>query len=285
MIPTSFDYVRAASLRDALTVLAAGDGTKVIAGGHSLLPVMKFRLAQPPRLVDIGGLEELRGVSENRRGARIGATTTYRDLLDSALLRERYPIIAECTDNIGDVQVRNRGTIGGSLAHADPASDMPAVMLALDATFNLRSKRGRRSIKAREFFQGPFATALADDELLIDVVLPPLPRGAGTAYASQDQAASGYALAGVAAVVARSRRTVKHAVAAMTGVGDVARLVASVDQLVGTKAEPDVLARVAAAALDGVEVAGDIHAPAPYRRHLAMVVVRRALETALSRAS
>ena len=284
MIPAAFDYVRAASLRDALNVLAAGDGTKVLAGGHSLLPMMRFRLAQPPRLVDVSDLTELRGIGEARRGARIGSGTTYRELLESELLKERYPIIAECTHGIGDLQVRNRGTIGGSLAHADPASDMPAVMLVLDATFNLRSKRGKRSVKAREFFQGPFATALAEDELLIDIVLPPLPRNAGTAYVSQDQAASGYALAGAAAVVGLSRTTVNHAVVALTGVGEVSRLVASADQLVGTKAEAEVLARVAAGAADGIEVDGDIHAPAEYRRHLATVVVRRALERALERA-
>jgi carbon-monoxide dehydrogenase medium subunit len=283
MIPAAFDYVRAASLRDALNVLAAGDGTKVLAGGHSLLPMMRFRLAQPPRLVDVSDLSELRGIGEHRRGARIGSGTTYRELLESELLRERFPIIAECTHGIGDLQVRNRGTVGGSLAHADPASDMPAVMLALDATFNLRSKRGKRSVRAREFFQGPFATAMAEDELLIDILLPPLPRNAGTAYVSQDQAASGYALAGAAAVVGLSRKTVNHAVAALTGVGEVSRLVPAVDQLVGTKAEPEVLARVAAGAADGIEVGGDIHAPAPYRRHLATVVLRRALERAVER--
>jgi carbon-monoxide dehydrogenase medium subunit len=284
VIPTSFDYVRATSLRDALGVLAKGDGTKVIAGGHSLLPVMKFRLAQPPKLLDIAGLAELRGVEEYRKGARIGATTTYRELLESELLRERFPLIAECTENIGDRQVRNRGTIGGSLAHADPASDMPSVMLALDASFNVRSKRGRRAIKAREFFRGPFETALAEDELLLDVVLPPLPRGAGTAYLSQDQAASGYALAGAAVVVARTRKTVSHAAVALTGVGEMSLLVAATDQLVGTKGEPDVLARVAAAAVDGIDIQGDIHAPAAYRKHLAQVIVRRALQKALERA-
>ncbi len=284
MIPTSFDYVRATSLRDALRQLALGDGVKVIAGGHSLLPVMKFRLAQPTRLLDIAGLTELRGVEEYRKGARIGATTTYRELLESEMLRERFPLIAECTENIGDLQVRNRGTIGGSLAHADPASDMPSVMLALDATFNVRSKRGRRSVKAREFFQGPFVTALAEDELLLDIVLPGLPKGAGTAYLSQVQAASGYALAGAAVVVARSRKTVSHAVVALTGVGETSQLVAAADQLVGTKGEVEVLARVAAASVEGLEIQGDIHAPAPYRRHLAQVIVRRALEKALERA-
>ena len=283
MIPASFDYVRAASLRDALTVLAAGDGAKVIAGGHSLLPMMKFRLAQPGRLVDVGGIEELRGVSEHRRGARIGATTTYRDLLASDLLRERFPIIGECTENIGDRQVRNRGTIGGSLAHADPNSDMPAVMLVLNATFNLRSKRGRRSVAVKEFFQGPFVTALAEDELLIDITLPPMPKGAGSSYVSLDQAASGYALAGAAAIIARTRKVVSHASVAFTGVSDISRLIPT-GQLLGSKGEPEVVGRVAAASVEGVEVNGDIHAPAPYRRHLATVMVRRAIEKALERA-
>lgn len=285
MIPASFDYVRAVSLRDALNALAAGDGSKILAGGHSLLPMMRFRLAQPARLVDVSDLTELRGVVEHRRGVRIGATTTYRELLESAILRQRLPLIVECTENIGDLQVRNRGTVGGGLAHADPASDLPAVMLVLDATFNLRSKRGKRSVRAREFFQGSFATALAEDEMLIDIVLPPTPKGAGSAYVSQDQAASGYSLAGAAAVVARTRKTVSHTAVALTGVGDVSRLVAAADQLVGTKAEPEVLGRVAAGSVEGIEITGDIHAPAEYRRHLATVIVRRALEKALERAN
>jgi aerobic carbon-monoxide dehydrogenase medium subunit len=284
MIPTSFDYVRAESLRDALKVLSEGDGSKVIAGGHSLLPIMKFRLAQPPRLVDISRLEELKGIAEKGRGARIGAGTTYRELLDSELLRERFPIIAEATGTIGDLQVRNRGTIGGSLAHADPVSDMPAVMLALDATFNLRSKRGRRSVKAREFFQGAFTTALAEDELLTEIIVPPLPSGAGTTYLSHDHPASGYAIVGAAVVVARKGKAVTHAAVALTGVGETAYLLRSTEGLIGSKGEPDVIARVAGEATTGVEVNGDSHAPADYRRHLATVITRRALERALARA-
>jgi carbon-monoxide dehydrogenase medium subunit len=284
MIPTSFDYVRAESLKDALKVLSDGDGSKVIAGGHSLLPIMKFRLAQPPRLVDISRLEELKGIAEKGRGARIGAGTTYRELLESELLRERFPIIVEATETIGDLQVRNRGTIGGSLAHADPVSDMPAVMLALDATFNLRSKRGRRSVKAREFFQGAFTTALAEDELLTEIILPPLPAGAGTTYLSHDHPASGYAIVGAAVVVARKRKAITHAVVALTGVGEIAYLLQSAGGLVGSSGEPDAVARVAGEATTGVEVNGDIHAPAEYRRHLATVITRRALQTALDRA-
>ena len=284
MIPTSFEYVRAESLRDALKVLSDRDGSKAIAGGHSLLPIMKFRLAQPPRLVDISRLEELKGISEKGRGARIGAGVTYRELLESELLRERFPIVAEATETIGDLQVRNRGTIGGSLAHADPVSDMPAVMLALDATFNLRSKRGRRSVKAREFFQGAFTTALAEDELLTEIILPPLPTGAGTTYLSHDHPASGYAIVGAAVVVARKRKAVSYAVVALTGVGEIAYLLQSASGLVGSNGEPDAVARVAGEATTGVEVNGDIHAPAEYRRHLATVITRRALETALERA-
>jgi carbon-monoxide dehydrogenase medium subunit len=284
MIPTSFDYVRAESLKDALKALSAGDGTKVIAGGHSLLPIMKFRLAQPPRLVDISRLQELKGIAEKGRGARIGAGTTYRELLDSDLLRERFPLIAEATETIGDLQVRNRGTIGGSLAHADPVSDMPAVMLALDATFNLRSRTGKRSVKAREFFQGAFTTAMAEDELLTEIILPALPTGAGSCYLSHDHPASGYAIVGAAAVVAVKRKTVNHAVLAFTGVGETPFLAKSVEALVGTQVNAEAISDAAIGATEGVQVSGDIHAPAEYRRHLATVISRRALETALERA-
>lgn len=284
MIPTSFNYSRAASLDDALQALAANDGTKVIAGGHSLLPVMKFRLAQPAALVDIAHLPELRGISETAGGVRIGAATTYRDLLESALLKQRFPIIAETTQNIGDLQVRNRGTIGGSLAHADPASDMPAVMLVLDASFGLRSKTGQRSVKAREFFLGAFSTMLAEDELLIDIVLPPLPAGAGTAYVSYNQAASGYAVVGAAAMVVKQGGKISKAVAALTGLGEIAALVNAADQLVGSNGDRATLEKIGQAAAAGLDVQGDIHAPTEYRRHLITVALREALAKALERA-
>lgn len=284
MIPTSFEYVRAESLKDALKALDADSGTKVIAGGHSLLPIMKFRLAQPSRLVDISRLEELKGIAEKGRGARIGAGVTYRDLLESDLLRERFPLMIEATETIGDLQVRNRGTVGGSLAHADPASDMPAVMLVLDATFNLRSKSGKRSIKARDFFQGPFTTALADDELLTEIILPPLPAGAGSVYLSHVHPASGYAIVAVAAVVARKRKTVSHAVAALTGVSEMAFLAKSVEGLIGSNGGPEAISQAALASVVGAEVVGDTHAPAEYRRHLAAVITKRALTKALERA-
>ena len=284
MIPASFDYVRAESLKDALKALSFGDGSKAIAGGHSLLPIMKFRLSQPPRLVDISRLEELKGIEEKGRGVRIGAGTTYRELLDSELLHQRFPLLTEATETIGDLQVRNRGTIGGSLADADPVSDMPAVILALDATFNLRSKKGKRSVKAREFFQGAFTTALAEDELLTEIILPPLPAGAGSCYLSHDHPASGYAIAAAATIVARKRKAVSYAVAALTGVGDMAYLVKSVEGLIGTEGDDTSVAQAAAGATADIEVNGDLYAPAEYRRNLATVITRRALEIALERA-
>ncbi len=277
MIPAAFEYARARTVRDALGALAAGDGTKLLAGGMSLLPMMRFRLAQPPRLLDIGGLAELRGIAEKGRGLRIGALTTYRELLDSALVAERAPLVAEVTRGIADLQVRNRGTIGGALAHADPAAEMPAALLALDATLLARSRGGKRSIPAREFFLGAFTTALAGDELLTDIVLPALPRGAATAYASFEQQASGYPLAGAAAVVVRSRKTVTGCTVALTGVADRAVLVASAARLVGTKGEPAALDAAAADAALGLAIAGDLHAPAAYRAELARLAVRRAL--------
>ena len=289
MIPTDFDYVRARSLREALDAVAGADGVKVIAGGHSLLPMMKFRLVQPSKLVDIGGIEELRGIAEHRKGARIGATTTYREMIGSQLLRERFPILAEAASVIGDRQVRNRGTLGGSVAHADPASDMPAVMLALGAEFVLRSKRGilpaaKRSVTASEFFQGAFTTALAEGELLTEILLPGPPKGAGMAYVKHTAPASGYALAAAAAVVGRTRKTISHIQVATTGVGESHRFVHAVQELVGTKGEPELVARVAARAFEGVEIQGDVHSPADHRRALASVMVRRAIEKALERA-
>lgn len=283
MIPTSFDYVRAKNLNDALKAL--GRNTKVIAGGHSLLPLLRFRLAQPDRLVDIGHLAQLKGIKAAGGGARIGAATTYRELLEAKLVRDKYPLIAEVTEHIGDLQVRNVGTIGGGLAHADPAADMPPVMLVLDATFVLQSKGGKRSVPARKFFKGPFTTALKPNELLVEIRLPAPPKGAGTAYVSFEQAASGYALVGAAALVAKAKGMVTRADLAFTGLADTPFLAAGAAALVGTSGEAGAIAQIAEAAVSGagVEVNDDIHAGPEYRLHLARVAARRALAGALAR--
>lgn len=282
MIPASFDYLRAKSLREALNAIG-GDNTKFLAGGHSLIPMMRFRLAQPGKLVDIGGLSELKGIEAKGRGVRIGAATTYREILDSALLAERFPLIIEATRGIGDVQVRNRGTIGGGLAHADPASDMPAVMLALGATLNLRSKAAKRAIEAKDFFTGAFTTALGADELLVDITIPAPPKKAGMAYASFEQKASGYAIAAAAAVVTKSRKTITGLTLALTGVGERAYL-ADVSGAVGSHGDDTALDAALFNLTRGVDVNGDVHASAEYRSHLAKVVAKRAIALALSRA-
>ncbi|HYK82306.1 MAG TPA: xanthine dehydrogenase family protein subunit M [Gemmatimonadales bacterium] len=280
MIPAAFDYVRAKTLNDALKAL--GKNAKVIAGGHSLLPLMRFRLAQPDLLIDIGYVPQLKGIKRAGGGLRIGATTTYRELLESQDVRALYPLIAEVTEHIGDLQVRNAGTIGGGLAHADPAADMPPVMLVLDATFVLQSKTAKRSVAARKFFKGPFATALKPTELLTEIQLPAPPAGAGTAYASFDQAASGYALAGAAALVARAQGKIVRADLAFTGLADTPFLAAAATKLVGTTGDAGPISEVAAAAVAGVEANEDIHASAEYRRHLAEVAARRALAKAVA---
>jgi carbon-monoxide dehydrogenase medium subunit len=282
MIPTSFEYVRAKNLNEALKAL--GKNTKVIAGGHSLLPLLKFRLAQPDMLVDIGRLPQLKGIRKAGGGLRIGAATTYRELLESKDVRTRYPLIADVTEHIGDLQVRNAGTVGGGLAHADPAADMPPVMLVLDATFVLQSKGGKRSVAARKFFKGPFATALKPTELLTEIRLPAPPKGAGTAYESFEQAASGYALVGAAALIAIAQGMITRADLAFTGLADTPFLAPAAAKLVGTAGDAALIQQVAEAAVAGVEANDDIHASAAYRLHLARVAARRALAQALARA-
>ncbi|HZH80518.1 MAG TPA: xanthine dehydrogenase family protein subunit M [Gemmatimonadales bacterium] len=282
MIPTSFEYVRAKNLNDALKAL--GKNAKVIAGGHSLLPLLRFRLATPDTLIDIGQLAQLKGIKKAGAGMKIGAATTYRELLESKDLKAMYPLIAEVTEHIGDLQVRNAGTIGGGLAHADPAADMPPVMLVLDATFTLQSKGGKRTVAARKFFKGPFTTALKPNELLTEIQLPTPPKGAGTAYASFEQAASGYALAGAAALIAVAKGMITRADLAFTGLADTPFLAPAAAKLVGTQGSPDLIGEVASRSVAGVEANDDIHAGAEYRTHLAMVAARRALTEALARA-
>jgi aerobic carbon-monoxide dehydrogenase medium subunit len=278
MIPSAFEYVRASSLDDALGRL--GDGSKVLAGGQSILPLMKLRLARPPRLVDIGRLAELRGLRRlpDSRVA-VGALTTYADLMESPLMQ--HDVLADALPTIGDVQVRNRGTIGGAIAHADPASDLPACLLALDAEVVTRSRAGERVIPIGEFLTGAFTTALRDDEILTEVRLRmPEPR-TGSAYVSLEQKASGYAIVGVAAVVrAGITPGIGEARVGITGVGDVAYRATGVEAAIGAG---DGIEAAAARATEGQTVNGDIHADAEYRAAMAAVYTRRALEAALAR--
>ncbi|MBA3235378.1 MAG: xanthine dehydrogenase family protein subunit M [Chloroflexi bacterium] len=281
MIPAAFDYQRPASLAEALKIIAADEGAKVLAGGQSLLPLLKLRIASADRLVDIGRLTELRGLRDLPDGGyEVGALTTYADILAGTKLSW----VADAVEHIGDVQVRNRGTVGGSIAHCDPSSDLPAVALALDYSAVLRSGRGERVVALDGFFEGPFQTTMEPDELLVAIRRGPLPDGAMGAYRKLAQPASGYSIVGVAAVVALSGGSISHARVALTGVGDVPyRAKAVEDALVGTDGSADAVSVAAEHAADGQTVNGDIHADREYRTRMAVVYTRRAIEGALGR--
>jgi carbon-monoxide dehydrogenase medium subunit len=285
VIPTAFDYTRPASLDEALKLLSSGGGSKVIAGGQSLLPLLKLRLASVDRLVDIGRLGELKGVKSLPDGRlSVGALTTYAELLESPA--KNYGLLRDALPTIGDVQVRNRGTVGGAIAHADPASDLPACLLALDAEVVVRSSKGERTIPITAFFQDSFQTAIAEDELLTEVRLPGPRDDAGSAYASLEQPASGYAIVGVAAVVIRSedKGPITSAMVAITGVGPVAYRASAVEKaLAGSDGSAAAIAAAAAHATDGVTVNSDIHADREYRTEMARVFTVRAIEAALAR--
>ena len=263
MIPAPVRYARASNVEQALELLAEPDA-KAIAGGQSLISVMKLRISRPSLVVDISRLE-LGGVEIRDGELHLGPLTTWDDLIGAAELRRpALAAIAECASGIGDLQVRNRGTLGGSLAHADPASDMPAVLLALGAALQLRSPQGERIVPLGDFLLGPFTTALVAQELITDVVVPLPAPCSGSAYVSVEHPASGFALAGAAAL------------AGADGGGRVA--------VTGIGARPFLLGDDPDAALAQAEIFGDRFASADYRRELAAVVVRRARESAAERA-
>jgi carbon-monoxide dehydrogenase medium subunit len=280
MIPAAFDYRRATSLDDALGALAGGEA-KVLAGGMSLLPLMKLRLAQPATLVDIGRLDELRRVGPTSDGGyEVGALVTYAEAMAATSL----DFARDCINHIGDVQVRNRGTVGGAIAHADPASDLPALSLALDYSVVLRSKGGERVVPVDGFFQGAFVTDMAPDEILTSIRRGPLPAGAKGSYQKLAHPASGYSVVGVCAVVAMSGGSVSHARVALTGVGEVAYRAKAVESaLTGSDGSPSAVAEAAAHATDEQTVNSDIYADRAYRSKMAEVYTRRAIEAALGR--
>ncbi len=281
MIPAAFSYQRPATIDEALRIIGSDPGAKLLAGGQSLLPLLKLRLASAETLVDIGRLPELKGIRPQADGGlEIGALTTYAEVLESTALQ----IAIEAISDIGDVQVRNRGTVGGAIAHADPASDLPALGLALDYSVVLRSRRGERVVPLDGFFKGAFETDIEPDELVVAMRRGPLPAGLGGAYLKLAQPASGYSIVGVAAVVAKSGGTVSHVRVALTGVGDVAYRAKAVEAaLAGSDGSWESLAAAAVHAIDGVDVSSDIHADRAYRSAMAVVYTRRALEAAFAR--
>ena len=282
MIPVSFSYERASSLDDAIAKLAAGGG-KLIAGGHSLVPLMKLRLSEPERLIDISRIPGLSGIRESGGTIEIGATTVHHDIATSKVLRDKCPMIAEAAAEIGDAQVRNRGTIGGSLAHADPAADMPAVVLALNAEFQVRGKGGARTVKAADYFQGFYTVDLQPSEIITAVQFAPI---TSAGYAKLHQRASHYAVVGVAAALEIKGGVIQTARIGLTGATTHAVRLADVEEaLVGQKANADVIKTASARAGSALpDLNADLHASADYRRAMIPVFTRRALEKALARA-
>jgi carbon-monoxide dehydrogenase medium subunit len=278
--PSQFEYHRPSSVQEAVQLLASNPDAKLLAGGHSLIPAMKLRLATPGALVDIGRVGGLNGISVNG-GATIGALVTYRQLLDSAELNAKFPIFAETANVVGDPAVRARGTIGGSLAHSDPAADFTAVMLALGASVTAVGSGGERTIAIDDLFVDLFTTALVPDEIITAISIPADVAGSGMAYEKHAHPASGYAVVGVAAVLKMSGGTCQSARVAVTGATSKATRATAVEQaLTGQTLNADMLAQAAQSATDGLELNGDVYASADYRGHLIRVLTKRALTRA-----
>ena len=284
MISTAFEYSRATSLEDALAKLGAANGSgKLLAGGHSLVPLMKLRLSEPQTLIDIAHIPGLSGINAHDANIQIGACTVHHDVATSKLLLDKCPMLAETAGVIGDPQVRNRGTLGGSLAHADPSADYPAAMLALDAEIRLRGPKGSRTVKAADFFQGLFTVDLAPDELILGVEFRPVK---AAAYAKLHQRASHFAIVGVAAALEVKSGTIQSARIGLTGASSHATRLTAVETALAGKplsaATIEAAAKLAGAGLEDLN--SDIHASEEYRRAMIPVFTERALTQAMARA-
>jgi carbon-monoxide dehydrogenase medium subunit len=282
VIPTAFDYHRATSVEDAIRKLR-DTGGKLLAGGHSLVPLMKLRLSEPTALIDIARIPGLSGVHEKDGQIEIGAATVHHDVATSSVLKQKCPILSEAAGEIGDPQVRNRGTLGGSLAHADPSADYPAVMLALDAGIMIMGPSGSRVVKASDFFQDLFTVDLTSDEVITGVQFAPVK---AAAYAKLHQRASHYAIVGVGVALDVKNGTIQSARVGLTGASSHATRLANVEQaLAGQPLSPKTIESASQiAGKDLKEINADIHASESYRRAMIPVFTRRALEGAAARA-
>jgi carbon-monoxide dehydrogenase medium subunit len=284
MFPAKFEYTAPSSLQEAVGLLEDPDA-KILAGGHSLLPLMKLRLAQPRLLVDIGRIPGLSYVRQEDGVLAIGAMTTYRDIEHSNEVHQSAPVLAEAVHEVGDPQVRAKGTLAGALAHADPAGDLPAVALALGGTVRVVGSSGERDLDLDSFFVDMLTTALGEKEIIREIRLRVQPAGSGAAYQKFDQPASHYALTGVCAVVSVSNGTISSARLGVTGVGTKAYRPTQVEQaLAGKRLEEETIKQAVQTVADGIDVQGDIHASPEYRAHLARVLTRRAVLEAAQRA-
>jgi carbon-monoxide dehydrogenase medium subunit len=284
MIPASYAYHRAASVEEAIALLNEHDGeAKILAGGHSLIPAMKLRLNQPTALIDIARIASLRYIRQEGSHIAVGAAATHNDIACSGLLAQHIPILPQAADLIGDVQVRNRGTLGGSIAHADPAADWPAILLATDAVVVARSAHGVRNIPAADFFTGFYSTALVDGELITEVQFPLPPEGARSTYQKFMQPASRFAIVGCAVALATNAGSCSHVRVAFTGVADAAFRDHAVEQaLQGKVLSPDVVSAAVQLAAKDAMILGDHYATEAYRGHLARVFLKRALQQVIA---
>lgn len=278
MIPAAFDYVAPATLAEALDVLAQrGDGAKILAGGQSLLPILRMRLNAPELLVDLGKVSELRGVFDDGPGIVIGAMTRYDELLADPLAREHAKLLVDAVETVADPQIRHRGTVGGALAHADPAGDVGAPMLALDASFVIVGPRGQRVVAGEDFFEDTFTTAVADDEILAAIRVPKH-TGWGTRYEKFVRVSHQWSIVAVAAAVRVEGDTIAEARVGLTNMGTVPLRARAVEQaLAGVRVDEAAVGAVCAAVLEGTNPPSDLNADADYRRHLATVLTRRAV--------
>lgn len=287
MKPPIFDYHAPDTLDEALTLLADyGDDAKALAGGQSLVPAMNFRLAQPAILIDLNGIKSLFGIeSQNGTGLRIGAMTRQRTVERSPLVATHAPLLAEAMPHIAHPQIRNRGTFGGSLAHADPASELPALAIALEMKMAAQSVRGKRWIAADDFFEGLFETALEPDELLTEIIIPPLPARTGYAFDEVARRHGDYAMAGATALVTLAEDgTIAHSKLIFFSIDDApVKATSATDLLLGEQPSNELIRAAAEAIDDDIDPIGDIHASADYRRHLAKVLARRTLTRAIER--
>src|SRR5580704_16001199 len=278
MIPAKFDYVRPSSVEDAVSALAAGgDDAKVIAGGQSLLPLLRLRLVYPELLVDVGALDDLRGVTDDGDHLLIGARTTHYQVVHDPLIAQYCGLLAEAAATVADPAVRHRGTLGGSIAHADPAGDLPAVILALDATMTAHGPDGEREIAARDFFVDYLTTSLAPGEILTGIRVPKLGDDWGYRYEKFQATAQAWAIVGVAALVRRSNGQVAEARVGLTNMGSVPVRAAAEEAVAGAAADRDALRQAAGHAADGTSPPDDLNARPDYRQHLARVLTGRAL--------
>jgi len=287
MIPAQFDYQAPTTIDEALSLLAANpDEAKILAGGHSLIPAMKLRLAQPAMLIDIGRIKDLSYIREDGDQIFIGAMTTHYQLESSTLLQNICPLLPECGAQIGDVQVRNKGTIGGSVAHSDPAGDWPAAILALGAEMIVVGKNGEREIKADDFFVDLLTTALGAGEILREIRIPKPAGRFGHAYQKVRHPASGFAVVGVAVTLQiGAGGSCESAAVGITGVASKAYRAGAVEQaLQGQQLDEQTIAAAAAHATEGVDANSDLYASEDYRRHLAQVYTKRAIQAAAARA-